>query len=94
MAGFPVKKVVLFKHGVAHVEREGFVADDQAVDLLFRQSEMNDVLKSLTVGIVLTVLDIFLIRGSDRFLIWMGVSSQASPTRLLHPQTVCWKTLR
>ncbi len=45
----PIKKVVLFKHGVGHFEREGQISDDTYVDLYFRASEMNDVLKSLTV---------------------------------------------
>ncbi len=45
----PLKKVVLFKHGVAHFEREGQISGDTSLDLHFRASEMNDVLKSLTV---------------------------------------------
>ncbi|EDN68051.1 conserved hypothetical protein [Beggiatoa sp. PS] len=44
----PIKKVVLFKHGVGHFEREGQVNGDTSIDLQFRASEMNDVLKSLT----------------------------------------------
>jgi hypothetical protein len=45
----PIKKVVLFKHGVGHFERGGQINGDTSVDLYFRASEMNDVLKSLTV---------------------------------------------
>ncbi len=45
----PVRKVVLFKHGVGYFERSGEVGPEAAVDLLFKASEMNDVLKSLTV---------------------------------------------
>ncbi|RKZ42182.1 MAG: hypothetical protein DRQ49_02730 [Gammaproteobacteria bacterium] len=45
----PLKKVVLFKHGVGYFEREGQVKGDASIDLHFRASEMNDVLKSLTV---------------------------------------------
>lgn len=45
----PIRKVVLFKHGVGYFEREGQVHGDAAIDLHFRASEMNDVLKSLTV---------------------------------------------
>lgn len=45
----PLKKVVLFKHGVGHFEREGQISGDTSLDLHFRTSEMNDVLKSLTV---------------------------------------------
>ena len=44
-----IKKVVLFKHGVGHFEREGQISGDASIDLYFRASEMNDVLKSLTV---------------------------------------------
>ncbi len=45
----PIKKVVLYKHGVGYFEREGEVHGDEKVDLLFKSTEMNDVLKSLTV---------------------------------------------
>lgn len=45
----PIKKVILFKHGVGYFEREGVVHGDAAIDLQFRTAEMNDVLKSLTV---------------------------------------------
>lgn len=45
----PLQKVVLFKHGVGHFEREGQIGGDTAIDLYFRAAEMNDVLKSLTV---------------------------------------------
>ncbi|MCP4697870.1 MAG: hypothetical protein GY862_13610 [Gammaproteobacteria bacterium] len=45
----PIKKVVLFKHGIGHFEREGKISGDTSVELHFRASEMNDVLKSLTV---------------------------------------------
>jgi hypothetical protein len=45
----PIKRVVLFKHGVGHFEREGQIKGDASIDLYFRVSEMNDVLKSLTV---------------------------------------------
>jgi hypothetical protein len=45
----PVTSVVLFKHGVGYFERHGTITGEAAVELSFRQSEMNDVLKSLTV---------------------------------------------
>ena len=45
----PIKKVVLYKHGVGYFEREGEVDGDAAVELQFKSGEMNDVLKSLTV---------------------------------------------
>lgn len=45
----PVTSVVLFKHGVGYFERHGTITGEAAVELSFRASEMNDVLKSLTV---------------------------------------------
>jgi len=45
----PVTSVVLFKHGVGYFERDGSISGEATVELSFRASEMNDVLKSLTV---------------------------------------------
>src|SRR5213080_2617643 len=45
----PITRVVLYKHGVGYFEREGAVEGDAALALTFRQSEVSDVLKSLTV---------------------------------------------
>lgn len=45
----PVTSVVLYKHGVGYFERNGAITGEAAVELSFRASEMNDVLKSLTV---------------------------------------------
>jgi len=45
----PIRKVVLYKHGVGYFEREGDVDGDEAVEFQFKSDEMNDVLKSLTV---------------------------------------------
>ena len=42
-------RVVLYKHGVGYFEREGPVAGDAVLGLTFKQSEVSDVLKSLTV---------------------------------------------
>jgi hypothetical protein len=44
----PIKRVILYKHGVGYFEREGQVKGDAALDLTFKANEMNDVLKSLT----------------------------------------------
>jgi len=49
MTPLPVKRVVLYKHGVGYFEREGAVDGDQQLALTFKQSEVSDVLKSLTV---------------------------------------------
>lgn len=44
----PITRVVLFKHGVAYYQREGFVTDNEVIQLSFKEAQMNDVLKSLT----------------------------------------------
>ncbi len=49
MAQLPIQRVVLYKHGVGYFEREGTVTGDTAVSLTFKQREVSDVLKSLTV---------------------------------------------
>jgi hypothetical protein len=49
MTSLPVKRVVLYKHGVGYFEREGRVEGDDTLSLTFKQAEVSDVLKSLTV---------------------------------------------
>ena len=49
MAALPIRRVVLYKHGVGHFEREGTVDGDATLSLTFKQAEVSDVLKSLTV---------------------------------------------
>jgi len=44
----PIKRVVLFKHGVGYFQRSGEVDGDQLIELGFKATQMNDVLKSLT----------------------------------------------
>ncbi len=48
-ADLPVKQVVLYKHGVGYFERAGQLGPGESARLDFKASEMNDVLKSLTV---------------------------------------------
>jgi len=48
-AELPVKEVILFKHGVGFFSRGGEVKGGETVKLDFKASDMNDVLKSLTV---------------------------------------------
>jgi hypothetical protein len=48
-AELPVMQVVLYKHGVGFFERSGRLGPGESVRLDFNASEMNDVLKSLTV---------------------------------------------
>ena len=47
-ASLPIQRVQLLKNGIAYMEREGKVVDNTVIDLYFKSSEMNDVLKSLT----------------------------------------------
>lgn len=49
MPEIPIRRVLLYKHGVGYFEREAAVVDDAAITLTFRQREVSDVLKSLTV---------------------------------------------
>src|SRR5438046_7328489 len=48
MSTLPVREMILYKHGVGFFVREGIVGRED-VELTFRQDEINDVLKSLTV---------------------------------------------
>lgn len=45
----PIKRVVLYSNGVAYIERRGVVTGDAEIDLRFRQSQVDDVLKSMVV---------------------------------------------
>src|SRR5438067_9136187 len=49
MNTLPLTRIVLYKHGVGHFEREGSIEDDATLSLTFKQAEVSDVLKSLTV---------------------------------------------
>jgi hypothetical protein len=49
MTTLPIRRVVLYKHGIGHFEREGHVDGDATLALTFKQAEVSDVLKSLTV---------------------------------------------
>lgn len=49
MSNLPIRRVVLFKHGVGYFEREARVSGDKPLALSFKQREVSDVLKSLTV---------------------------------------------
>src|SRR5579862_9148721 len=48
-AELPVREVILYKHGVGFFERSGTLGAGESTRLDFRPTEMNDVLKSLTV---------------------------------------------
>src|SRR5947209_10694846 len=49
MSALPITRVVLYKHGVGYFEREGKVEGEATLALTFKQAEVSDVLKSLTV---------------------------------------------
>lgn len=49
-AEMPVRQVILYKHGVGYFERSGTLAAGESARLDFKAAEMNDVLKSLTLG--------------------------------------------
>src|ERR1700726_4887262 len=49
MTGLPLTRIVLYKHGVGYFECQGSVEGDVTLSLTFKQSEVSDVLKSLTV---------------------------------------------
>lgn len=44
-----IRRIALFKHGMACFEREGRIKDNQTVELAFKERDMNDALKSLVV---------------------------------------------
>lgn len=48
-ADLPVREVILYKNGVGYIERGGALPAGASARLDFQSSEMNDVLKSLTV---------------------------------------------
>jgi hypothetical protein len=48
MTQLPVREIVLYKHGVGFFIREGQLSGD-SLNLTFKQEEVNDILKSLTV---------------------------------------------
>src|SRR5215468_9940652 len=49
MTTLPLTRIVLYKHGVGHFEREGSIENDATLTLTFKQAEVSDVLKSLAV---------------------------------------------
>ncbi len=49
-ADIPIREVILYKSGVGYFERGGTLRPGESARLDFRASEMNDVLKSLTIS--------------------------------------------
>ena len=48
-ADLPIREVILYKHGVGYFERAGELRSGETARLDFKASDMNDVLKSLTI---------------------------------------------
>jgi hypothetical protein len=48
-ADLPIREVILYKHGVGYFERSGDLRAGETARLDFKASDMNDVLKSLTI---------------------------------------------
>lgn len=48
-ASLPIRRVILYSNGVAYIERRGFVTGNAEINLSFKQSQVDDVLKSLIV---------------------------------------------
>ena len=45
----PIRRVILYSNGVAYIERRGLVSGNAQIDLAFKQSQVDDVLKSMVV---------------------------------------------
>ena len=45
----PLRRVILYSNGVAFIERRGFVSGNAEINLHFKQSQVDDVLKSMLV---------------------------------------------
>jgi hypothetical protein len=45
----PIRRVILYSNGVAYIERRGFVSGNAEINFSFKQSQVDDVLKSMVV---------------------------------------------
>lgn len=45
----PIKRVILYSNGVAYIERRGVISGNTEINLSFKQSQVDDVLKSMVV---------------------------------------------
>jgi hypothetical protein len=48
-SNLPIRRVILYSNGVAYIERRGVVSGNAEVNLSFKQSQVDDVLKSMIV---------------------------------------------
>src|SRR5690348_1320083 len=49
VTSLPIRRVILYSNGVAYIERRGIVSGNAEVNLSFKQSQVDDVLKSMVV---------------------------------------------
>jgi hypothetical protein len=71
-SSLPIRRVILYSNGVAYIERRGLVSGHAEVSLSFKQSQVDDVLKSML------VLDL----GKGRIGAVSYNSSAPAPTRM------------
>lgn len=45
----PIKRVIVYSNGVVYIERRGVISGDAEINLSFKQSQVDDVLKSMVV---------------------------------------------
>ena len=72
----PLRRVVLFKHGLGYFERRGKVKGDDEFRISFGEKEINDVLKSLMVdygGGRITAVDYEAAQETSRLLEKVGI---------------------
>jgi hypothetical protein len=48
-SSLPIRRVILYSNGVAYIERRGIVSNHAEISLSFKQSQVDDVLKSMVV---------------------------------------------
>ncbi|HEV2828507.1 MAG TPA: carboxypeptidase regulatory-like domain-containing protein, partial [Pyrinomonadaceae bacterium] len=48
-SSLPIRRVILYSNGVAYIERRGLVSNHAEIALSFKQSQVDDVLKSMVV---------------------------------------------
>lgn len=49
LQSLPIRRVILYSNGVSYIERRGIVSGDAEINLSFKQSQVDDVLKSMVV---------------------------------------------
>src|SRR5687768_13701328 len=49
VSSLPIRRVILYSNGVAYIERRGSVTGNAEINLSFKQSQVDDVLKSMVV---------------------------------------------